>query len=565
MSFPKGLLTLSKLISIHGIEDVVVCPGSRNAPIIHALHLNPALKLYSIVDERSAAFFALGRALACNKPVVICCTSGSAGLNLGPALAEAFYQEIPLLAITADRPAEWIDQWDGQTIKQTNFLATTVKKSLEFPSFAQSEDTLKWYQERISNEALLSLVSDKKGPVHLNVPISEPFYPTKGETFALPENVHAFKVSESKSLPEGEILDFLSNNYQNEQKIILSIGQIEEISDLKPYLKQLKSLGVVLIGDSTSNASEFVVQNHDLILANDKIWEKLSSELVIHIGRSHVSKRIKQFFRKQTPKQNWLIKTGSNDSIIDTYQSLTHLIAADSKLFLKVLCDFLSGHKLNLSYYSFWGKYSIECGEIQHTFLDANKNWNELHAVQKVLNSISQSANPIHIGNSLSIRYSNWLPFFPKGSVYCNRGTSGIDGCVSTYIGSTCSIDTISFLLIGDLSFQYDKNGLWNKYLHTGHRIIILNNSGGGIFRNLEGAKDLHELEDYISTKQENSAEFTALENGFDYLKAENSNELQHQLEIIQKASKKPIILEIFTNPDDNKEILANYMGLFKS
>ncbi|MEY2792985.1 MAG: 2-succinyl-5-enolpyruvyl-6-hydroxy-3-cyclohexene-carboxylic-acidynthase [Bacteroidota bacterium] len=550
---------------MHGIEEVVVCPGSRNAPIIHALSLNKDIKLYSIVDERSAGFFAIGRSLASQKPVAVCCTSGSAGLNLAPALAEAYYQEIPILAITADRPIEWIDQWDGQTIKQTNFLATTVKKSLEFPNSSHSPETLDWLQQRLVNEAILTLKSDKKGPVHLNVPISEPFYPEIGEDISFPEKINKIELIETDQTPNQTILEFLETHYQENQKIILSIGQLENSNEYLTILNSLKKLGIVLLGDSTANASNQVIQNHDLILANDKILENLKSDIVIHIGKSHVSKRIKQFFRKCSPRQNWLIKKGDKGAIIDTYQSLTHILDIDAILFLKIFHAFLSQKNHSIVYLAVWEEYAKEVSERQNLFINTNKNWNELGAIQKVLHSISSQKNEIHFGNSLSIRYSNWLPFFPKGLVYCNRGTSGIDGSVSTYVAATSTLEINSFLVIGDLSFHYDQNGLWNEYLNQHQRIIVLNNSGGGIFRNLEGAKDLPELEKFIATKQNNTAEFIAKNAGLLYFKAENYTELQNSLHVIQEKSNLPILLEIVTDPDNNKEIISNYMGLFKS
>lgn len=565
MPFPKGLLSLSKLISMHDIEEAVVCPGSRNAPIILALQRNPALKLYSIVDERSAGFFALGRALASKKPVVVCCTSGSAGLNLAPALSEALYQEIPILAITADRPSEWIDQWDGQTIQQQSFLDTCVKKSFSFPNQASTEETLTWFQERVANEAILTLTNDKNGPVHLNVPISEPFYPAIDEQIEFPESCKKISIVRFNQSKKIEILNFLHTSYQKEQRIILSIGQLEDTNNLQSAFKKLQELGIVLIGDSTANASNFVIQNHDLILANDNNWKKLKADLVIHIGKSHVSKRIKQFFRKEKPIQQWLVRNVDNSSIIDNFQSLTKIIQASTEEFLEAFVEFLSTKSLSKNYSDDWNQLFNIVSERQNNFLFQHTDWNEIKAIQSVFQTIQLTENCLHLGNSLSVRYSNWLPFFPKGVVYCNRGTSGIDGTVSTYIAATTDADSISYLIVGDLSFQYDKNGLWNKYLSKHQRIIILNNSGGGIFRNLEGAKDLPELENFIATAQENIAKYIAQSSNLSYLSATNINELLAHLQTIREKSETGIILEIFTDSIKNKDILAQYMALFKS
>lgn len=566
MAFPSGLLTLSKLISLHGIEEVVVCPGSRNAPIIVALKRNPDLRLYSIVDERSAGFFALGRAIASKKPVAICCTSGSAGLNFAPALAEAFYQEIPILALTADRPAEWIDQWDGQTIRQTNFLQTVVKRSLTYPAFASNASTLDWHQQRIANEAILNLTQGIPGPVHLNIPISEPFYPEKGEELVFLEKVNKIDAVNFNSLDsKSSILSFFETNYKKEERILLSVGQLEEAKDLQDLLDNLKNKGLVLVGDTTSNLSDLLIQNHDLILANDKNWPNLKTDLLIHIGKSHVSKRIKQFLRSQKPKQNWLIRKGGNQDIIDTFQSLTTILNVSPKIFLEAFNEFLEVHPIGLSYQKYWSESSLQVAERQNTYLLNSHEWSELSAVYLFLNKVASQKVNLHIGNSLSIRYSNWLPFKSTASVFCNRGTSGIDGTISTYIGATTQQSEISYLLLGDLSFMYDRNGLWNQYLDKNQRIVVINNAGGGIFRNLEGAKDLPELEGYIATHQQQTAEKTALDAGLVYLSATNETELEQNLNILSKSSNAPILLEIFTDPAVNQRVLAEYMGLFKS
>jgi 2-succinyl-5-enolpyruvyl-6-hydroxy-3-cyclohexene-1-carboxylate synthase len=484
---------------------------------------------------------------------------------LAPALSEALYQEIPLLALTADRPAEWIDQWDGQTIRQTNFLSTCVKNSLEFPNATADPLKLDWFQQRIANEAILCLTDQKNGPVHLNIPIAEPFYPTKGEELELPKELNKIQIAELESTDEAKVWQFLEKHYLKEQKIVLSIGQIEDCKEFHPYLKRLQEHGVLLLGDSTANASEFVIQNHDLILSNDKIWNKLYPELVIHIGKSHVSKRIKQFFRSQKDLKNWLIRKVDKSAIIDNYQSLTAILNVNTIDFLRIFETFIANKLNTRQFITKWDEISKIISERQHSYLLNNTNWNELGAIGKVLKHLEQAKQPVHLGNSLSIRYSNWVPFFPNANVYCNRGTSGIDGTVSTFIAASCKNQELSYLLLGDLSFQYDKNGLWNAYSTKNQRIIIINNAGGGIFRNLEGAKDLPELESYIATKQINTAEQTAIASGFNYVRADDYESLKIGLKQLAQPSEQGIILEIFTDPVENKNILSEYMGLFKS
>lgn len=321
----------------------------------------------------------------------------------------------------------------------------------------------------------------------------------------------------------------------------------------------------MLVGDTTSNLSKLLIQNHDLILANDKNWPNLKTDLLIHIGKSHVSKRIKQFLRSQKPNQNWLIRKGGNQDIIDTFQSLTTILNVSPKIFLEAFNEFLELHPIGLSYQKYWSESSLLVAERQNTYLLNSHEWSELSAVYLFLNKVASQKVNLHIGNSLSIRYSNWLPFKSTASVFCNRGTSGIDGTISTYIGATTQQSEISYLLLGDLSFMYDRNGLWNQYIDKNQRIVVINNAGGGIFRNLEGAKDLPELEGYIATHQQQTAEKTALDAGLVYLSATSERELQQNLNMLSKSSNAPILLEIFTDPAVNQRVLAEYMGLFKS
>jgi len=568
MAFPKELLTLSKLISAHGIEEVIICPGSRNAPLIVSFERNKELKTYSLVDERSAAFFAIGRAIITKKPIAICCTSGSAGLNMAPAIAEAFHQEIPIVVLTADRPAEWIDQWDGQTIRQENFLATVVKKSYNFPVSNPANPNTSWFQERLLNEALIQLVSNKKGPIHINIPIIEPFYPAKGEEFEFPEKIKKVQFLNFKKTNSLFLQEFFKSQKFADKKILISIGQMDDTESILPILENLQNKGVVCVGDTTSNGANHVIQNHDLVLANESNWSKLSPHIVIHIGKSHVSKRIKLFLRAQKHASTWWINEGENDQIVDNFQNLSQIFNCKTFEFLNELNTNLSNSKYQNSFSSTWKELSNIVSKKQMDFLNkSQETWSELIAVNSILKYISQRPSSLFLGNSLSVRYSNWLPFQTTSEhfIYCNRGTSGIEGSLSTYVGANVENTNLSYLMIGDLSFHYDKNGLWNHYLNPNLRIIVLNNSGGGIFRNLEGAKDLPELESLISTRQTNSAQNTANDAGLHYLAVHSNAELHENLVKLSSKSNSGMILEVFTNPDTNANVLAEYMNLFKS
>jgi 2-succinyl-5-enolpyruvyl-6-hydroxy-3-cyclohexene-1-carboxylate synthase len=558
MGFPAGIVELVDILSQMGIEEAVICPGSRNAPLMLALARHPKIHCYSISDERSAGFFGLGLVLASKKPVILCCTSGSAGLNFAPAVVEAFFQELPLLVFTADRPAEWIGQWDGQTIYQKELYGKHVKQFIDFPT-----DSLQMpeYYLNIGMGAYKQACAEPQGPIHVNIPISEPFYPSQGESLPL---------SSLPILSENDLMRLdkdthvkpidLSTYFDTKKakSILITVGQ-RPFNELENHcFSQLALLGIPVIGDATANLPMTCQCDHDLVLANEELWPALKPDLHIHFGKSFVSKRIKQFLRRAKPAKSFLIHPNPIGRP-DPFQSLTDVIQMDTLQFLQE-CTWPGQHT------NPWKPLAQKVASVQATFFKQS-NFTELHIYHDLINQIeNMEGAEVHIANSLAIRYVNWTAaHFSQTEVFSNRGTSGIDGCLSTAVGASQKTSKICISILGDVAFQYDKNALWNQYVPKNLRIIVFNNGGGGIFRNLEGAKELPELNEFMETQQNFTAKNTCLDAGLDYHSAKNFEEWNVISEQFFKPNQKGALVEIFTNSIKNADELKKYMDLFRA
>ena len=329
------LQPISNLVAIcakKGIQNAILSPGSRCAPLTLAFSRHPDIHARTISDERSAGFIALGMAQQLEKPVVLVCTSGSAALNYYPAVAEAFFQHIPLLILTADRPPEWIDQWDGQTVFQLEVYGKHVKKSFQFPDSFENEEQV-WHANRIVSEAIILSKQFPQGPVHINIPLREPFYPEAGEELIFPENPKVVTLSPGNPVLGEDSLKNIKDRLQTVKKILIVAGQQKPDPKIQALLDQLaKDQKVVIITDSISNLqSDQTISLHDHWLGNEQFQSELAPELIISFGKSVISKSLKLFLRK-TETSHWHIQADGQAK--DTFQKLTRILACTPISFL---------------------------------------------------------------------------------------------------------------------------------------------------------------------------------------------------------------------------------------
>ena len=512
------------------------------------------MEVKTIADERSAAFIALGMAQQLKEPVVLVCTSGSAALNYFPAVAEAFFQQIPLIVLTADRPPEWVDQWDGQTIFQEEVYGKHVKKSFRFPDSFAHPDQVR-HAHRISNEAILLSRQFPAGPVHLNIPLREPFYPEEGETFHFPTHPPLFTRESAEVRLNDASLEKLKSELANFRRILLVPGQQTSNPTLLEVIERLaQNQQAVVVADSLSNLQgKGTITLHDHWLGQEELHAELAPDLVISFGKSIISKTLKLFLRKQD-MQHWHIQPDGQAK--DTYAQLTRILGTEPLGFLNWLATTLP--PLESAYAQRW---QVLEEQVATTLPKALKEveFGEYPAVKQVLDTLPADGQ-LHVANSMAIRYVNFLGRRTQ-EIFCNRGTSGIDGSNSTAVGASLISQTQVTLLTGDMAFFYDRNAFWHNYPLSNLRVIVLNNHAGGIFRLIDGPAQQPELEEFFETKQSLSAKSLASEYGFHFASVTTSEELESALLKFYEPSLQPKIIEIATSSPRNADILKQIKG----
>lgn len=504
---------LTSLLVAHGVRHAVCCPGSRNAPIVHNLTECPDIMCYPITDERSAGFYALGMSQCLQEPVAVCVTSGTALLNLAPAVAEAYYQHARLVVISADRPLAWIDQQDGQTLPQSDALGRFVRKAVSLPE--PHDDESRWYCNRLINESLL----EKHAPVHINVPISEPFFDFCVAT--LPEER---KIELLPADISNQTLSHVCRMFVQSKRPLLIAGQ-----PMNPGYDE----AVCLIGDD----------------------ESYVPDLVLYIGGSIVSKRLKRFLRKA--KETWVVN--ATGEVTDTFMNLTRVIQGDAAV-VEDQIRFL----LEQQPHPFVQKWETLLAKVHAHAAAYQPVYSEMATVKCFESQITihSSLSTIHYANSTAIRLAN---IFAQHSVYCNRGVNGIDGSLSTAAGFSCVTDDSVFCVIGDLSFFYDQNALWNQNLRGNFRILLLNNGKGGIFNLLKGLEQSPAHDQFVAAEHHTSAEGICQQNNVKYLKAANMEELQQVIStLLNMESSRPVLLEVFTDPAEDERVFKDYYKTLK-
>lgn len=548
MIYPKIALAQSiiEILSAKGIINIIISPGSRNAPLTIGFAQNPNFKCYSIADERCAAFFALGIAQQTKQPTAVVCTSGSALLNYYPAVAEAFYSQIPLIVISADRPQSKIDIGDGQTIRQENVFANHSVFNANLTENASEENDLK------INLAIETAIL-KKGPVHINAPFEEPLYETTEEFSVQSKITNIESESTTKTI---ENCDEIVSVWNNAKRKLVLVGVNEaNVIDQEIIEKLASDPSIVVLTETTSNLHHpnFINSIDTLITPfDDSDFKEFNPEVLITFGGMVVSKRIKGFLRKYKPKHHWHIDTLR---AYDTFGALTKHFEMQPNDFFKDLLSKTSFVKSN---------YFKNIESVYKTRLERRKEYlNEIEfsdfkVFEKVIESLPKNS-VLQISNSSAIRYAQLIDIDASIEVFCNRGTSGIDGSTSTAIGASVGNEKQTVFITGDIGFLYDSNALWNSYIPKNFKIILVNNGGGGIFRILPGHEEKPVFNTYFETSHNLTAEHLAKMYHCNYFTATDFDSLNNSIEALYNTNDAPAILEVFTPTRENDVILKQY------
>ncbi len=604
---------LTSVLRSHGLRRVVVCPGSRNAPIVHNFNEVEGIRCYPVTDERSAGFVALGLAMGnpspCPEPVAVVVTSGSALVNLHPAVVEAYYQKLPVIFISADRPEAWIGQQDGQTLPQANIFGSMVNRSVNLPvvpDYFKYDDEAKelhdqqaWYCERQVHEAVLDCVHRKIGPVHINVQIAEPLYrftqPELPETHWL-DYVHTNLFG--GDFHHGDLLDFL-----HAKKPMIVVGQdypstslhgIKNIGEWAVTLIEPTALGTASKDPARREfSSDLLESSFEAVLArlekgkiqvanfrgDTETYETIDfmPDFILYVGGTLVSKRLKQFLRLAVKSVDeggagakvW--RVSKDGECIDTFMRLDRIFHADPDQLAEAMTSYEQKYHDEVDDYKERWRKALRAAK-RHAY-DYEPSFSSMATIkyfqqEYLAHSIDDTRDcRLVYGNSSAIRLA---AIYARQYVHCNRGVNGIEGTLSTaaglsiYLSEYHSPDAKSqqkvFCVLGDLSFFYDQNALWNQNLDGSLRIIVLNNGGGAIFGKFEGLKESGARERLVMAEHRTSAYHICEAQGVDYRNADDMPSMKNGIDwLIHTESPRPMLLEVFTDIDADNQAMKSF------
>ena len=552
---------LTSLLLEYGVSDAVVCPGSRNAPIVHNLSVCEAIRCRPVTDERSAAFYALGLAIATKRPTVVCVTSGSALLNVMPAVAEAAYQHVPLVVISADRPQQWIDQLDGQTIPQSDALGRFVRKAVQLPEPHNDEE--RWLCRRLVNEAMHLATCRQGAPVHINVPISEPLF--EFDTEQLPQLSRFNNIR--RAVFKDASMD-MPDAFHEAKRPMIVIGQLAHGTVSHETIRSLSEKYVVM-SEPLSNPSymtihfdeaiRYIVSDNSSINDDEDDKTAYYPDYVIYVGDTLVSKPARRFLRN-AKAPSCLITPDAAD-IHDPLMTLTDIVECDTdsiNALLASLCEVPDTDE-RCRFHDRWQSFLDAYAAHADAYAPEYSQMATVKYFEEQLADLDIDIC-VHYANSSAVRLAC---IYAQHYVWCNRGVNGIEGSLSTAAGFSLATNDMTVCVIGDLSFFYDQNALWNSNLRGNLRIILLNNRGGGIFRQLPGLSDSPAADDLVMASHENTAQGICTQNDIGYLSAKNMDEMQiGVVTLLTRESERPMLLEVFTNSNDDVKALEKYFKL---
>lgn len=541
----KSVQLLVAMLKAKKVKNIVVSAGTSHDAIARSLECDDYFKTYNIVDERSAAFFALGLIQELNETVAIVCTAGTAAVNYLTGVTEASRRNLPLVVITADKNPYYYNQFEDQMVDQINLFKSVVKHTVSLPMIKDDKD--RWYCERLLNEAFLEINHHGTGPVHINIPIEEGMFAI-GDTFT------------TKELPKIKVIERLDvssdlNKWEEKfrslknKKVLIVYGQDYNVtqSRIEKLEKIFRNYNCLISTEKLSNlhcegAIEMSKVSRMMTVSGE--FEQICPDVVISLAGS-VAWDGKFALKSNNKKfENWLVSEFG--MVQDFYRNLTNIFECSIDEFLEKMSNYEIDEKND--YYNL-------CKNLDVKFELPNFEYSNLYVTQKLMNNIPKDSI-LNLANSSTIRLAQYFDNDPSIKIYCNRGIHGIDGCMSTFIGQSAVTDKLSFLIIGDLTFFYDMNALWNRYVGKNVRIMLVNNSGAALFHFNQGLQKYPTLNENVAADHNATAKGWAESRGFKYLSSTNKEEFDKNLvEFVNPNSDKPIILEVFTKKEDDARL----------
>lgn len=577
---------LAQLLAEYGVEDVVLCPGNRNAPIIMAVErqveakalaksgakadadaeaeAGGRLRAVTVVDERVAAFVALGMAAQSGKATAVVCTSGSALLNCAPAVAEAYYRHIPLVVVSADRPADFIDNGQPQTVRQRGALDNIVRCSVDIEPEDGSERQLAYATRRL-NRALTAAVGHPRGPVHINIQIDTPLA-NEADAFI---GEHFRKISITGptmelSTPQARAL---GRELAPPRKVLIVCGAMAPDARVRRAVSRLAAIpNIAVVAETVANVGCGVATtacNIDAVIAaaaDESRQRQMQPDVLITLGAPLVAGRLGAFLSDGACEEHWCISEEAAPA--DTYGILTRHIQLPPASFLPQLASAVQPfrHSNAAEFSAMWCRAAQMARYAVATFRPSTR-WNDFTAMREIANINGTKFN-VHISNGMNIRLFQTLNHRPFHRVDCNRGVSGIDGSTSTAIGAAMVTETPVLLLSGDMSAQYDIGALALNGIPPTFRMVVFSNGGGNIFRVVEPTRNLEERERRFCNIVNLPLEQLANSYGFNYYRARAMDELRCLLPdfLDVQGSSAPAIFNIVTDGEESAGAWHEFM-----
>lgn len=551
----RNVQILIALLKENCIRHIVLSAGTRHTPLVASVEQDPWFETYSVVDERSASFFAIGLIELLQEPVAIACTSGTAAANYVSAANEAFYQHLPLVILTADRNPYYRFQQEEQMIPQTNLYDDVIRKSVTLPHVRDDKDA--WYCARVCNEALLELSHREPGPVHINF-VVENNYPVR-------QGIVRF---EQKELPAVRKINRLTHESSAEEwrkwadklaasKVLVLYGQCGRLGAeaYSAFERFCMSYDCVVSTDLLSNLSgNGAIDTFMLSKAiGGAALEDLLPDIVITMNGSTVSGGVKERLIPYAGRfEHWHVSL--DGEVSDPYKCLPDVVECSPEAFFSLMAD-LSPERGSFPYRESW-LAAVRQAEGGTPLICEELKWSAVRATQRFMARLPEGSL-VHIANSNTVRIASLFGAGTSIDVFCNRGTNGIDGSMSAYLAQSYVSERPSFLVIGDLSFFYDMNCLWTSYVTPSTRILVVNNGGGSIFHTYPSTRNVPTLDEHIAAAHGASVEGWCRDRGFDYRVASASEDFEGALDVLFGPSDRPVLVEAFTDKDIDAEELA--------
>lgn len=550
------------LLPKYGSKDIVVCPGTRNAPLVQAASASP-LVLHHVIDERVAAFVAVGIAAEDDRPVAAVCTSGSAVLDMAPACAEAYYRQIPLVVVSADRPRHWIGQGDGQTMRQAGALDAVVRDSWDIPVPHSEEE--RRAAVRAFNDALRTALAEPRGPVHINIQIDAPIGSTI-ET-ARRENPPFIEVLDDRDNGVSDAFaEEIARRLMAYQRILFLPGVMPPDLAVSQALAELsKHSRIVVLPEILSNVHG-AGENVDVVLnaLTEKERVGLLPDVVVTVGSGITSALAKDWLRNGTRlgiTQHWHI--GTEEHAVDTFLGQTVAIPIAPRRILPALASHCRKYPGETIPMTLWQMFAKQAKQANEKFFAALP-WCGLSAVRQIIRALPKDWR-LHLSNGTTVRYAQTAEYGHVCRVDANRGVNGIDGSTATAIGAAMVSPRPVLLITGDMSAQYDIGALMTEDVPVRFKMVVINNSGGGIFRAIANTRHLPVMPQYLAGGVTLPLKEICQGLGFGYYRADCAEALRNAFDAMVHNVGSPCVLEAVVPADVDAEIFRQLYTLYKT